>query len=170
MNNHLVQRLHARRVWAIVVVACAAFLTLSQSITASSWNGIEPLKSRRVDVERILGQPLKDQPGEEGTLHFKVAGGIVTVAFVDARFVATKKLSRETEGTVRQVVLQHEHSSDTPEPMGLNKKSEFTRDASGEVIKYSNLKEGVVYTFIGGKLKSTYYTPSSSQWSRMQKG
>ena len=168
MNNHLVQRLHARRVWAIFVVTFAACLTFSQSITASSWNGIEPLKSRRADVERILGQPLKDQPGEDGTLRFKVAGGMVTVAFVDARFVATKKLAHDTEGTVRQIVLQHEHSSDTPESLGLNKKSEFTREASGEVTKYSNLKEGIVYTFIDGKLKSTYYTPSSAQWSKRQ--
>ena len=166
MNNYLCKRFHARRVLATFIVAFAALLILSQSATASTWNGIEPLKSRRVDVERILGQPIKDQPGMEGTLHFKVAGGMVTVAFVDARFVAAKKLPREVEGTVRQIVLQHEHSTDTPESMGLNKKSEFAREASGDVIKYSNLKEGIVYTFIGGTLKSTYYTASSQQWAK----
>jgi hypothetical protein len=103
-------------------------------------------------------------------LHFKVAGGIVTVAFVDARFVEKKRLSSDLEGTVRQVVLQHDNSSDTPESMGLAEKSDFKRDdGAGGVTKYTNLKEGIVYTFIGGRLKTTYFTPSSDQWSKAQK-
>ncbi|HEY0546576.1 MAG TPA: hypothetical protein VGC91_14455 [Pyrinomonadaceae bacterium] len=157
---------HARR----VVAAFAAFVMLSQAVSAADWNGIEPLKSRRADVERILGKPVTDQPGENGVLHFKVAGGMVTVAFVDARFVTTKRLAHDLEGTVRQVVLQHDNASDTPESMGLAAKSDFKRDdGAGGVTKFTNLKEGIVYTFIGGKLKTTYYTPSSDQWSRAQR-
>ena len=161
---------HARRVVAACAVAFAALLMLSLNVSAANWNGIEPLKSRRADVEKILGQPIKDQPGENGVLHFKVAGGMVTVAFIDARFVTTKRLSPDLEGTVRQVVLQHDNASDTPESMGLGSKSDFKRDnGPGDVIKYTNLKEGIVYTFIGGKLKTTYFTPSSDQWSRAQR-
>src|SRR5918998_1534981 len=84
---------------------------------AVDWNGIELMKSRRADVERILGKPRQAQPGQGGTLHFQVLGGKVTVAFVDARFVATKKLHPELEGTVLQIILQHENSSETPESM-----------------------------------------------------
>jgi hypothetical protein len=161
---------HARRVVAVCVASFAAFLILSHDASAASWNGIEPLKSRRDDVERILGQPTTNQPGDGGTLHFKVAGGIATVVFVDARFVAAKKLSTKLEGTVRQIVLQHENSSDTAESMGLTSNKAFTReDGRSDVTKFSNLKEGIVYTFIGGKLKTSYFTPSTDQWTRAQK-
>jgi hypothetical protein len=164
-------RSHARRVMATTGAIIAALIILSQTATAVSWNSIEPLKSRRADVERVLGKPIAEKPGENGTLHFKVAGGVVTIAFIDARFVATKKLFPELEGTVRQIVLQHDNASDPPESLGLTTNSNFKRDAGpGSVTKYSNLKDGIVYTFVGGKLKTTYFTPSSAQWSRAQKG
>jgi len=169
MRNKSFSGNHARRVFAACVAAFAAFVLCSELASAANWNGIEPLKSRRADVERVLGQPTRNQPGETGILHFKVAGGNVTVAFVDARFVAAKRLSPDLEGTVRQVVLQHENSSDTPESMGLAEKSDFKRDEGQGVTKYTNLKEGIVYTFMGGRLKTTYFTPSQDQWTRAQK-
>ena len=162
---------HARRVMATASAVFAALVILSQTALAVNWNTIEPLKSRRADVERVLGPAMKNQPGEDGTLHFKVAGGTVTVAFIDARFVATKKLFPELEGTVRQIVLQHDNSSDTPESLGLTTNKDFKHDEGpGGVSKYSNLKDGIVYTFVGGRLKTTYFTPSSGQWARAQKG
>lgn len=161
----------ARRVMASTGVIFAALLIMTQAAAAASWSSIEPLKSRRADVERALGQTAQNQPGENGTMHFKVAGGTVTVAFIDARFVATKKLFPDLEGTVRQIVLQHDNSSDTPDSLGLTTNSNFKHDeGQGGVTKYSNLKDGIVYTFVGGKLKTTYFTPSSAQWSRAQKG
>jgi hypothetical protein len=164
-------RFHARRVMATLSAIIAALVILSETATAVSWNSIEPLKSRRADVERVLGKPIAEKLGENGTLHFKVAGGTVTVAFIDARFVATKKLFPELEGTVRQIVLQHDNASDTPESLGLTTNSNFKHDeGSGGVTKYSNLKDGIVYTFVGGKLKTTYFTPSSTQWAHAQKG
>lgn len=170
MRNKIFSGSHEQRVVAVSILSFAAFLVLSQATFAASWNGIEPLKSRRADVEKILGQPNKVQPGENGTLHFNVAGGIATVVFIDAKFVVAKHLSSNLEGTVRQIVLQHENSSDTPESMGLVTKTEFKReDGPGDVIKFSNLKEGIVYTFIGGKLKTSYFTPSTDQWTRSQK-
>lgn len=170
MKNLMPLRVHARRVNAAAIVAFAALVIFSQTVTAASWNNIEPLKSRRADVERALGRPLREQPGETGILHFKVAGGMVTVAFIDARFVAAKKLFPELEGTVRQIVLQHENSSDTPESLGLIGKSSFTREDNKGVSVFRNLKDGIVYTFVGGKLKTTYYTPSTEQWAKAQKG
>ena len=160
---------HARRVPAALFAVAVSLIIFSTEAGAASWNGIEPLKSRRADVERVLGAPLKDHPGANGTLKFKVAGGTVTVAFVDARFVATKKLAPSIEGTVRQIVLHHDNSSDTPESMNLPGKSDFKREEKGDVVKYSNLKEGIVYTFVGGRLKSSYFTPTTGEWARAQK-
>ena len=108
MRNKSLSCDHARRVVAACVVSVAALLVFSQGAFGASWNGIEPLKSKRADVERILGQPITNQPGENATLHFKVMGGIATVVFVDARFVAAKRLSTNLEGTVRQRIERTE--------------------------------------------------------------
>ena len=152
-----------------IVCALAFLLVVFQPATANEWNGIEPLKSRRADVERILGQPIIDQPGQDGTLHFKILGGKVTVVFVNARFVATKKLSPALEGTVLQIVLQHENSSETPESMLLAGNSNFERqDTQGGTI-FRNLKEGIAYTFFNGRLKTTRYSPSAKQLGRARK-
>ena len=171
MKNFILFSFRVRRAIAAIAFVFAALVISSPVTRAANWNGIEPLKSRRADVERLLGKPLRDQPGSNGTLHFKVAGGIATIAFVDARFVAAKKLFPELEGTVRQIVLQHEKSSETPESLTIATNSDFERqDGKDSTVVYRNLKEGIVYTFIGGRLKTTYFTPSSEQWSRAQKG
>ena len=159
------------RAWAATLAAFAVLLIFAQVAGATSWHDIEPLKSRRAEVERALGKPLKDQPGEAGTLQFKVNGGTVTVAFVSARFVANKKLSRELEGTVLQIILQHDNSNDTPESLGLSGKRGFEREErKGGATIYSNLKEGIVYTFYEGHLKTTRYTPSAEQLGKARRG
>ena len=171
MNNQISFRRAARRTASLFVVlaSLAAFLISSVgTIGAASWNSIEPLKSRRADVERALGRPIQDLPGETGTLRFKVAGGMVTVAFIDAKFIATKKISEDLEGTVKQIVLQHDSASDTPESLGLIGNEKFEREDKQSVSVFRNVKDGVVYTFINGKLKTTYYTPSTDQWARVQ--
>ena len=55
-------------------------------------------------------------------------GGTAQIEFVSEKFVAAKKLKPQLVGTVQEIVLQHEHSSDTPESMNLLKNSAFTRD------------------------------------------
>lgn len=159
----------ARRLRAAVALLASLLILSQSSARAMDWHGIEPLKSRRADVERILGKPITDQPGEAGTLHFKVMGGKVTVSFVGARFVATKKLSPELEGTVLQIVLQHENSSETPESMNLTGNSNFEReDTQGGTI-LRNLKDGIAYTFFQNRLKTTRYSPTSRQLGQARK-
>ena len=148
-----------------LLVVC---LLLSAPIAkAESWNGIEPLKSRRDDVLRILGKPVHE--GESGTLRFEVAGGIVTISFVDAKFVNTKKLRPDLTGTVLEIVLQHLNSSNTPESMKLLNNKAFARDEAGKAAIFRNTKEGIVYTFLEGRLKTTRYTFSDAQLGRARK-
>lgn len=142
-------------------------LLLSGAANAGSWQGIEPFKTRRADVIGILGQPVSDIPA--GPLTFKVMGGTVSISFVDGNFVHTKKLRPELEGTVLQIVLQHENSSDTPESMDLAKKRDFEREETKHGVIFRNLKDGVVYMFLGGKLKTTRYTFSENQISRARR-
>jgi hypothetical protein len=170
MKNPNFLRSQARRIMASVIVVLASLALFSQSVMAVDWNGLELLKSRRADVERVLGKPVQDQPGQTGTLHFKVLGGNVTVAFVDARFVKAKKLAPELEGTVLQIILQHENSSETPESMLLTGNSKFDRENIPGGTIFRNLKDGIAYTFLGGKLKTTRYLPSATQLGKARKG
>ena len=152
-----------------LVLLIALATSLPQRAPAASWSGIEPLKSRRADVERVLGKPSSEAPGEDGTLHFNVSGGMVTVSFVSAKFVANKKLRPEIEGTVLQIVLQHQSSSDSPDSVNLTKNRNFDRQDDHDISIYRNLKDGVVYTFIGGRLRTTRYVPSAEQLVRARK-
>lgn len=142
---------------------------IAPQLGAAAWSGIEPLKSRRADVERVLGKPSSEAPGEDGTLHFNVSGGTVTVSFVSAKFVANKKLRPEIEGAVLQIVLQHQGSSDTPDSMNLTKNRDFDRQDDHDISVFRNLKDGVAYTFIGGRLRTTRYAPSAEQLVRARK-
>lgn len=144
------------------IVFVCLFVLLLQTAQAASWNGITPLRTSREEVEKILGAPVSSQ---DGILQFKVMGGIVTVAFIDEKFVTINKLPKETLGKVRQIVLQHENSNATPEDMKLEApKSNFIKEQQGtKVTIYRNEKDGVTYTFIDGTLKTTYYVATASQ-------
>jgi hypothetical protein len=155
----------------LVAVAAVAALLVLTSVTAraATWKGLEPFTSKRVDVERVLGAPVSDQMAQHGTLQFKVAGGTVTVQFVDAKFVAAKKLAPSAEGTVLQIVLQHDNATDTPESMSLGSNKDFESERKGNVTVYRNMKDGLFYTFIDGKLKTTRYAGSAEQIAHAQK-
>jgi hypothetical protein len=157
------------RAVARALLGLAFVVVLSQSALAVDWNGIEPLKSRRADVERILGQPIQTETGDLPTLHFSVMGGKVTVAFVNANFVRTKKLDPSLEGTVLQIVLQHDNSSETPETMRLVDNKNFEREDHQGGTVFRNLRDGIAYTFFEGRLKTTRYSASATQLGRARK-
>jgi len=157
----------SRACWTLGVrfsIALIAFAFCSNAVRAASWQGLEPFKSRRGDVLQALGTPLSDPFG--GPVTFKILGGTASISFVDANFVRTKKLQSELEGTILQIILQHESSSDTPESMGLLKNRDFTREEAKDALIFRNLKAGIVYTFLNGKLKTTRYTFSENQIGR----
>jgi len=153
--------------WRTALLIVLSTFCLSSSANAGSWQGIEPLKSRRADVEQILGRPISESPN--GPLTFKVMGGTASVSFVDEKFVKAKRMRPELEGTVLQIILQHENSSDTPESMNLSKNRDFVRDDAKGALIYRNLKDGIVYTFLEGKLKTTRYTFSDRQIGRARR-
>lgn len=152
---------------AALLIAILFSLSTSSVVQAGSWQGLEPFKSRRSDVLQALGTPLSDPFG--GPLSFKILGGTASVSFVDENFVRAKKLRPETAGTVLQIILQHDNSSDTPESMGLLKNKDFDREEAKHALIFRNLKEGIVYTFLNGTLKTTRYTFSESQLSRARR-
>jgi hypothetical protein len=162
--NRLMTTRRRLLITAMLVVTSFAGLNLATEVRAASWNGIEPLKTRREDVVKILGQPVSESA--DGALRFSVSGGTVQVAFVNEKFVAAKKLKPEFAGTVLEIVLQHEHSSDTAESMKLMTNRAFVRDDSHGISVFRNPKDGIVYTFIDGNLKTTRYTFADGQLFR----
>ena len=148
-------------------IAIVALVFCSSDVRAGSWQGIEPLKSRRADVLQALGTPVSDPFG--GPLTFKILGGTASISFVDENFVRTKKLRAELAGTVLTIILQHEQSSNTPDSMGLLKNRDFAREETKNALIFRNLKDGIAYTFLDGKLKTTRYTFSDSQISRARR-
>ena len=155
---------------SLVLATCGAIaLTLlaSAKISAASWNGIEPFKSTHDDVIKILGQPIGESP--DGVLRFNVMGGSVQVSFVTDTFMTAKKLRPELVGTVLEIVLQHERSSDTPVTMKLLDNKAFVRDETKTTTIFRNMKDGIIYTFIDDKLKSTRYTFADSQLARARR-
>jgi hypothetical protein len=151
----------------VLVVTVSICVSLVTGVNAASWNGIEPLKTRRDDVVKILGQPISESA--DGVLRFTVSGGSVQVSFVSEKFVATKKLRPDIAGTVLEIVLQHEHSSDTAESMNLLKNRDFIRDDMRNISTFRNPKDGLVYTFIDGSLKTTRYTFADAQLGRARR-
>jgi hypothetical protein len=152
-----------------VLILCCVALFAPAVVRAETWSGIEPLKSTRADVERSLAKSGQPTSGPGGSVRYKVPGGTVTIYFVDPKFVATKKLDPSVEGTVLEIVLQHDNSNDTPQTLGLADKKDFEKEDTQVGTIYRNLKDGIVYTFVQGKLKTTRYTASQEQLAKARK-
>ena len=159
-----IDRRRASLLTAILVVSVLVCASLATEVSAASWNGIEPFKTRRDEVLKIMGQPVGESA--DGVLRFSVSGGSVQVSFVNERFVTAKKLRPELAGTVLEIVLQHEHSSNTAESMNLLKDRDFIRDDVRNISIFRNIKDGLIYTFIDGSLKTTRYTFTDGQAGR----
>jgi len=158
-----------KRLMTVCGWALAITLTwvISANAQAASWNGIEPFKSSRADVLKVLGQPVSESP--EGVLRFNVMGGSAQISFVNERFVAAKKLRPQLVGTVLEIVLQHDHSSDTPESMKLLENRAFVRDETKTSTIFRNTKQGIIYLFQQGTLKSTRYTFADEQLTKARR-
>ena len=167
MKNTKLSR--SRGALAGLAAAFAALVLVSHPALAATWKGLEPFVSKRADVERVLGAPTSDRFTEHGTVEFNVSGGKVTVFFVTPKFVAAKKLSPALEGTVLQIILQHERATDTPESMNLVKNDAYEHRRDKGVDVYSDPKAGVFYTFVESRLKTTRYSYSWQQFSNIQK-
>jgi hypothetical protein len=152
----------------LAVLAFVLALTLAGlNAHAASWNGIEPLKTRRDEVIKILGAPAGESP--DGVMRFNVMGGSVQVSFVNDRFVKAKKLRSDLDGTVLEIVLQHDRSSDTPETLKLTGNHSFVRDETKGTTVFRNMKEGLIYTFINGMLRTTRYTFADDQLNKARR-
>ena len=164
MNN--LSKSSARLLLAAIASLFAVF-AISANARAKSWNGIEPLKTHREEVIKILGAPIGESP--DGVLRFNVMGGSVQVSFVNERFVNTKRLKLDLVGTVLEVVLHHEHSSDTPETLKLADNKSFVRDEGKGSTIFRNMKDGLIYTFIDGRLETTRYTFADQQLTKARR-
>ena len=156
----------ASSVQSALAVLAAAFTVLmlaSHEARAATWKGLEPFVSKRADVERVLGRPTADRLAQDGTLRFELPDGAATISFVTPKFIAARKLSPALEGTVLQILVQHRASTDTPESLKLVNNPDYEVVASGPTQVYTNPKDGIYYSFVEGRLKTTRYSYSAEQ-------
>lgn len=149
--------------FAVLAGAFAILMLASQDARAAPWKGLEPFVSKRADVERILGMPTTDRLAKDGTLHFELPDGPVTISFVTPKFIAARKLFPALEGTVLQIVVQHAASTKTPESLNLVKNPDYEVVASGPTQVYINPRDGIYYSFVESRLKTTRYSYSAEQ-------
>jgi hypothetical protein len=148
---------------AVLAAAFAVLMLASPETRAATWKGLEPFVSKRADVERVLGKPSADRLATDGSLRFDLPDGAATVSFVTPRFIAARKLSPALEGTVLQIIVQHATSSATPESLNLVNNPDYEKVASGPTQVYTNPKDGIYYTFVLSRLKTTRYSYSEEQ-------
>ena len=124
--------------------------------------------SKRADVERVLGRPSEDRLGKNGALYFDMPDGPVEVFFVTPKFIAARKLPARLEGTVLLILVQHPASRETPGSMKLRANLDFESQISGPTEIYSNPKDGIYYTFVESRLKTTRYSFSAERLRTLQ--
>ena len=152
----------------ILAAAFAALMLAPLEARAATWRGLEPLVSRRADVERVLGPPTADRLTKDGTLQFAAPEGAATVFFVTPKFIAARKLPPRLEGTVLLILVQHTSSRETPGSMRLPANQDFERQVSGPTEIYTNPKDGVYHTFVESRLKTTRYSYSAERFTKLQ--
>lgn len=153
---------------AVLAAAFAALMLASQEARAATWKGLEPLVSRRADVERVLGPPTADRLAKDGTLQFEAPEGSVSVFFVTPKFIAARKLPTRLEGTVLLILVQHKSSTATPGSMKLPANQDFEHQVIGPKEIYSNPKDGVYHTFLESRLNTTRYSYSAERFTKLQ--
>lgn len=153
---------------AVLVTALAALMLASQEAQGATWRGLEPLVSRRADVERVLGKPTADRLAKDGTLQYAAPEGTATVFFVTQKFIAARKLPARLEGTVLLILVQHASSTATPGSMKLPANQDFERQVSGPTEIYTNPKDGIYHTFVESRLKTTRYSYSAERFTKLQ--
>lgn len=146
------------RLLRISGIAFSLAAATASTASAASWKGIEPLVSRRADVVHVLGQPASENAANE-SMRFTTREGEVTVFLVTRDFAAQKGWGPAYEGSVVQIILQHEKAKDTPKSLGLEGNRQFTREVRGDSVFYRNRKEGIIRIFRGGTLSTTIYAP-----------
>jgi len=78
-------------------------------------------------------------------------------------------LRPELVGTVLEIVLQHDRAAETPESLKLVSNKAYTRDETENTLIFRNLKDGLVYTFMRGTLRTTRYTFADDQLAKARK-
>lgn len=153
---------------AVLVTAFAGLMFGSPDAQGATWKGLEPLVSRRADVERVLGPPTADRLAKDGSLQFEAPEGGATVFFVTPKFMAVTKVPSRLEGTVLLILVQHTSSTATPGSMRLPANQDFERQVSGPTEIYTNPRDGVYHTFVHSRLKTTRYSYSAERLTKLQ--
>ena len=144
-------------VWVILIV-----LATVQYISAESWDGIHPLKSRRSDVERLLGVC----PENESTARclYKLEDKNLLVEYsVGAACSETEAVWNVPSGTVLRITVHQTDGGILLKDLAYDLKI-FRREDDSELPgleHYNQPEKGLALEVRGGFVQSLYFGPSA---------
>ena len=119
-----------------------ALVVGATNVRAEAWRGIEPLKSTRADVERLLGEPT-----QHGRYQFDKERAYIDHAGTGPCASINQCLCNVPEGTVISIYVELEVEMSFS-GLKLNKRNytRVTSRRSPTIATYSNEKIGIIYT------------------------
>ena len=125
-----------------VIGVFVASLIGAINVQAEAWRGIEPLKSTRADVERLLGKP-----GKHGRYQFDKERAYIEYAGTGPCAKVNGCLCRVSKDTVVSIYVELEIEMRFS-GLKLDKKhyKRFTSRKDPTIATFSNEKKGIIYT------------------------
>ena len=144
------------RTYQLIFNSIGLVLLAAVSADAKEWRGLEPLRSTRLDVERILGTS-----NDPCRCIYKTQSEVVTIIY------ARQSCSENTNGwnvPPYTVVTINVAPKDPPRFSDLivdKQKFKRTRDLHAPAVYYSDPQEGIMYQVSeDGMVRLTVYSPS----------
>jgi hypothetical protein len=136
----------------------------AQALSSKEWRGLAPLRSTRVDVERLLGPP--DVNAKDELLTYYLPDSTVNIQFA-ANPQCKQKLPYGTWNVLPQTVTvirvglkNHIPLSETGIDLSKLKKIPGDSDVEGHFY-YTNIQDGFSYEVGGNFLMGYIYEPAS---------
>ena len=145
----------------IILGACVVLLTIN-SASAKSWRGIEPLRSTRADVQRLLGTPVDDKSPYMWIYDFSEERAIIHFASGEPCEEGLPDGLKVPKDTVVSINISPRVPKKMTEVLSPDK--EYTRVQTVHtpgVAYYVDSDEGIRFTVQDGFVTSISYGPSA---------
>ena len=153
-------------------IFCSLLLLLFVgSIYAKSWRGIEPLKSTRSDVIKLLGNPTHLQWNYRD--YFILENETVTFSWIDPTCAKKFPVQPDSEITSDDLVLSISVAQKTPiqlKELQLNDSVVYFADCFGGGCTFIDDKSGFMYHESKGEVTSHSYYPTNEEFKTWKEG
>lgn len=142
----------------VLIVIC---FTLSSAVwsKAADWRGIVPLRSTRVEVERLLGPPAKREPLQ---FKYELDNALVYIQFSSGPCRNDRVGGWDVpEGVATLVSVFPNELSFSELKLDTKRYERMDVPETPGVTRYLNREDGVMYSVQRGRVEVIFYMPSS---------